>query len=54
MGSLAVDEADNEIVDPINDKETTDIHKTKKQAEKKRWKKLRERECIKYKRKVLN
>jgi len=32
--SLAVDEADNEIVDPNNVKETTDIHQTKKQAEK--------------------
>ena len=27
MGSLAVDEADNEIVDPNNVKETTDILK---------------------------
>ena len=34
MGSLAVDEADNEIADPNNVKETTDIHQTKKQAEK--------------------
>ena len=34
MGSLAVDEADNEIVDPNNVKETTDIHQTNKQAEK--------------------
>ena len=45
MGSLAlisnknagkgtVDEADNEIVVPNNVKETTDIHQTKKQAEK--------------------
>ena len=34
MGSLAVDEADNEIVDPNNVKETTDIHQTKTQAEK--------------------
>ena len=35
MGSLAVDEADNEIVDPNNVKETTGIHQTKTQEEKK-------------------
>ena len=35
-GQGAVDEADNEIVDPNNVNETTDIHQTKKQAEKKR------------------
>jgi len=34
MDSLAVDEADNEIVDPNNIKETTDIVQTKKEAEK--------------------
>ena len=32
--SPAVDEADNEIVDPNNVKETTDILQTKKKAEK--------------------
>ena len=34
MGSLAVDEADNEIVDPNNVKETTDIVQTKKKQKK--------------------
>ena len=59
MGSLAlisnenagkgtVDEADNEIVDPNNVKVITDIYQTKKQAEK-TLKKIRERQCIKYK-----
>ena len=49
MGSLAVDEADNEIVDPNNVNETTDIHQTKKQAEKNVDKKLRGRQCSKHK-----
>ena len=34
MGSLAVDEADYEIVDPNNVKVITDIYQTKKQGEK--------------------
>jgi len=34
MGSLAVDEADNEIVDPNNVKETKDIVQTKKKQKK--------------------
>ena len=35
---LAVDEADNEIVDPNNVKETTDIVQTKKKQKKTCWK----------------